>query len=184
MNAYEILTLLGLIVGPLSAVLITLWSQARSATRDKQLHTFRKLIGTRHLVADPAYSVAINMIPVDFNRQPKIMAAWEKYMDAAFYKPSPENKGRHESELTDKQTRLIFEISKHLKYQISESDLEKRSYASQSFVDRDQLGIQAQVSWIRIANALEAQNSAAGLPTGPAPEKLIPEQPAPEESPK
>ncbi len=181
MNVYEILTLLGLIVGPLSAVLITLWSQSRSAVRDKQLHTFRMLIGTRHLVADPGYSVAINMIPVDFNKCPKIIAAWEKYMDTAYYKSSPENKDRHDRELTDKQTRLIFEISKHLNYNLSESDLEKRSYAAQSFIDRDQLGIQAQVAWIRIANALETQNDAAGLPSGPTPETLIPAEPAPEE---
>lgn len=184
MKTYEVLTLLGVVVGPLSAVLVTLWSQARNAIRDRQLNTFRMLIGTRHVVADPGYSVAINMIPVDFNRQAKIMAAWERYMDTAYYKPSLENKERHERELTDKQTRLIFEISKHLSYRISESDLEKRSYASQSFVDRDQLGIQAQVAWIRIANALETQNSAAGLPHGPAPETLVPEQPAPKELPK
>lgn len=182
MTTYEVLTLLGVIVGPLSAVLVTLWSQARNAARDKQLHTFRMLIGTRHAVADPAYSVAINMIPVDFNKCPKIMAAWERYMDSAYYKPSPENKERHYRDLTDKQTRLLFEISQHLSYRISESDLEKRVYASQSFVDRDQLSIQAQVAWLRIANALETQNSAAGLPQGPTPEALIPEQSAPEKT--
>nr|WP_156140885.1 DUF6680 family protein [Sphingomonas sp. 37zxx] len=118
------------------------------------------------------------MIPVDFNRQQTIMAAWEKYMEAVYYKASPDNLDRHNQEMLMRQTKLIFEITRFMRYDIAESDLEKRSYSSQSFVDRDQLNVQAQVAWIRIANALEQQNQAAGLATPAEPEALIPQDPS------
>jgi hypothetical protein len=178
-KAYEFPTLCGLILGPLSAVVVTLWRQANDQTQNRQTQTLRMLINTRHMVGDPDYSIAINMIPFDFNRRRSIMVAWDKYMDAVYYKPSPENRERHDLEMGVLQTKLIFEIATYLGYRISEVDLQRRAYASQSFVDRDQLNIQAQVAWLRIANALEQQNKAAGLPRAPAAEDLIPEKPAP-----
>jgi hypothetical protein len=135
------------------------------------------LIGTRHLAADPQYSIAINMIPIDFNKHQRIIDAWHRYMDIVCFKPNAENKSRHNEEMVTRQTKLILEISKHLAYNLSESDLEKKSYAAQSFIDRDELSVMAQVAWVRIANALEVQNSAAGLPPPPSATSLVPEQP-------
>ncbi len=180
MEIYEFVTLLGLFVGPIAAVLITLWSQSRSGVRDRQTQTLRMLLNTRHLPADPAYSVAINMVPIEFNRQPSIMTAWSSYIAAVRYRASEENKETHNQEINAKQTQLIFEISKYLGYRLSETEIQTSAYASQGFVDREQLNIQAQVAWIRIANALEGQNLAAGLPEPPAPAELIPEQSDPE----
>jgi hypothetical protein len=176
MTNYEILTLAGLIVGPLSAVLITLWSQAKSGIRDRQLQTMRMLLNTRHMPADPAYTVAINMIPIEFNKQTAIMSAWHKYIATVHYVASEENKQRHQEEMKANQTKLVFEILRHLKYKLAETDIQTSAYAAQGFVDREALNTQAQVAWIRIANALEGQNAAAGLPEPTSPAELIPEQ--------
>ena len=176
LKIYEFVTLIGLFAGPISAVLITLWSQQRTSVRDRQLQTLRMLLNTRHLPADPAYSVAINMIPVEFNGVAGIMSAWTSYIESVHYRASDENKERHQQDMSIKQTKLIFEISQHLSYKLSETAIQSSAYASQGFVDRDQLNIQAQVAWIRIANALEGQNAAAGLPDPPQPDQLIPEQ--------
>lgn len=180
MKIYEFVTLLGLFVGPVIAVVITLWSQNRSNVRERQTQTLRMLLNTRHLPADPAYSVAINMVPIEFNRQAGIMAAWSSYIAAVRYRASEENTSAHDQEINTKQTQLIFEISKHLGYRLSETEIQSSAYASQGFVNREQLSLQAQVAWIRIANALEGQNAAAGLPEPPSPADLIPEQNDPE----
>ncbi|MBZ6380178.1 DUF6680 family protein [Sphingomonas sanguinis] len=176
MKIYEFINLIGLFVGPISAVIITLWYQQRSGMKDRQTQTLRMLINTRHMAADPAYSVAINMVPIEFNNVPSIMTAWEKYIEVVRYRASEDNVDSHHKDMTAKQTQLIFSISRHLGYKISETDIQSSAYVSQGYIDRDQLAVQSQVAWIRIANALEGQNAAAGLPDPPSPEQLIPEQ--------
>ncbi|WP_125471438.1 MULTISPECIES: DUF6680 family protein [unclassified Sphingomonas] len=176
MKIYELINVIGLFVGPISAVIITLWYQQRSGHRDRQTQTLRMLMNTRHMAADPAYSVAINMVPVEFNNVPSVMSAWEKYIEVVRYRASEENSERHTRDMAAKQTRLIHSISQYLGYKISETDIQSSAYVSQGYIDRDQLSVQSQVAWMRIANALEGQNAAAGLPDPPSPEQLIPEQ--------
>ena len=69
----ELVSLIGIIIGPIVAVCITLVIEARRRKRDQRVQTMRMLVSTRHLAGDPAYTTAINMIPVDFNKNRKIM---------------------------------------------------------------------------------------------------------------
>jgi hypothetical protein len=158
---YELLTLIGIIIGPITAVCITLWIEARRRTRDQQVQTLRMLVATRHLAGDANYSTAINMIPLDFNQQPKIMTAWTAYIGAISYRPTEENAQTHLTQILSKQTKLIFEIMKHLGYTLSETDLQTSAYAAGGMIERDNLMIDAWRSWPRIAAALESQVAAS-----------------------
>ena len=64
LQIYEWLTLAAILIGPIVAVIITLATEARRRTREQQTQTLRMLLSTRHLPSDPAYSTAINMIPI------------------------------------------------------------------------------------------------------------------------
>ena len=169
MKLYELLTIIAILLGPIIAVAITLINEARRRRREQQTQTMRMLVSTRHLAGDPAYTTAINMIPIDFNRQKKIMLAWQAYIDEIRYRSAPENVEEHNKQIITKQTKLIFEVMRHLGYSLSETDIQATAYAAGGFVERDNLMIRAWHSWTRIADALEnqAQNIEGNQPEKP-----------------
>jgi hypothetical protein len=139
------------------AVLISLWLEGRRRKREQQIQIMRALLSTRHLAADPAYTVAINMIPVEFNGNRRIMEAWRTYLDAVRYRPSPENAESHLKDVFAKQTKLIFEIMRDLGFELPETDIQNLAYAAGGFIERDNITLEAWRAWPRIAAALEAQ---------------------------
>lgn len=162
LKLYELLTLLAILAGPIAAVAITLFTEARRRRREQQTQTMRMLVSTRHLSGDPAYTTAINMIPIDFNKQSKVMSAWHAYNQVIRYSVAPENATEHDKQVQSRQTRLVFEILTHLGYRISETDIQSTPYAAAGLIERDNLMIRAWQAWPRIADALETQ-------AGPAP---------------
>ena len=154
----EWLTLLGIVTGPIVAVVITLWVDGRRRARDQKSQVMRLLLNTRHLPSDPSYTIAINSIPVEFNKDKKVMAAWHVYIDAVRYKASPENTDVALADLRAKQTKLIFEVMKSLGYALAETDIQNSAYAAGGYVDRENIFIDAWRAWPRIAAALEFQN--------------------------
>ena len=169
----NVIMILAVISGPIAAVLITLWSQKKSAIRERQLMTLRMLLNTRHLPSDPSYSAAVNMVPLEFNKQAKVMSAWKRYIEVVHTYPTAENRNRHDQEIDASQTNMIYEILQHLGYDISETDLQTSAYASQGFAELTALGVRSQVAMVRIANALEAQNAEAGLPDPQNTEQIV-----------
>jgi hypothetical protein len=157
MKLYELVTIAAILVGPLAAVSIQLFSESRRRTREQQTQTMRMLVSTRHMPSDPAYSTAINMIPIDFNRNRKVMAAWNVYIETIMFQPSTENAAAHDKKIITKQTKLIFEIMKCLGYNLSETDIQTSAYAAGGFIARDNIMIDAWRAWPRIAEALENQ---------------------------
>jgi hypothetical protein len=155
----ELVSLIGIIIGPIVAVCITLIIEARRRKRDQQVQTMRMLVSTRHLPSDPAYTTAINMIPVDFNKNRRVMAAWKAYIDAVFHKPTSENIAKHKIDTEAKQTKLIFAIMRYLGYELAEIDIQTTPYAAGGMIDRDNLMLRGWEAWPRIADALEAQTN-------------------------
>ncbi|MGO9994125.1 MAG: DUF6680 family protein [Steroidobacteraceae bacterium] len=61
MKLNDWLTLIAIVLGPISAVCITLWIEHRRRLRERRLYVTRMLLMTRHLPADPQYNAAINL---------------------------------------------------------------------------------------------------------------------------
>ncbi len=157
MKLYEIITLVAILVGPVLAVLVQLRAESRKQTRDQQTITMRMLASTRHLPADPAYSTTINMIPIDFNRVPKVMEAHKAYIELINVRPTSENQARHDEQHITKQTKLLFAMTQHPGYNLPETDIQTTAYAAGGFIERDNLMLNAWGAWPRIADALEKQ---------------------------
>lgn len=157
LELYEWLTLLGIVLSPIAAVLITLWVERRRRDQEQQVQTLRMLLTTRHLPADPAYSVAINLVPVEFSKHKRVMTAWSEYIEAVRFAPTPENAEAAHEKTRVKQTRLIYEITRVLKLGLSETDIQSSAYASEGYIKRDNLVIDAQLAWREIADALKVQ---------------------------
>ncbi len=157
MTTTELITVAAILAGPIFAVMVQINGERRKQLRDAQTTTFRMLAGTRHLPSDPAYSAAINMTPIDYNRVTKVIEAYKAYIDAIRYKVAPENVTEHEKQVIAKQTKLLFEMSKHLGYDLPESEIQANPYAADGFITRDNIMLDAWRSWPRIAVALESQ---------------------------
>ena len=158
LKLYEWLTLIGIVVGPIVAVLLTLRIAGRRRVHDQRVQVLKTLLTTRHLPGDPAYSVAINMIPVEFNNSPKVIAKWHSYMEAVNVRPSTDNLEQHFRVTSTRQTKLIFEVMRELGFQLAETDIQTTAYAADGFIQRDNIMLDAWRSWPRIAAALEANN--------------------------
>jgi hypothetical protein len=156
-TTYELATLFAIFAGPVVAVAITLWIDARRKDREQKLLILRMLLATRHLVGDPLYSQAINLIPISFAGRPKITGAYKDYMDAVRVVATPENSQSVATRSAAKQSRLIFEIARDLGYDIAESDIQIDGYAADAWIKRDLLSLDSQKAMRDIAQILALQ---------------------------
>ncbi|MEO5599214.1 MAG: DUF6680 family protein [Novosphingobium sp.] len=155
----EFITTIALIVGPVLAIALQLAAEARKQVRERQLQTMRMLVGTRHLAGDPRWSEAVNMVPIDFNDNKKIMSAWREYWRVIRYQSAPEQRQVHMNDVKARQTQLIFEVLKCLRYKVPETEIIENAYAADGLVQRDNLMLAGWEAWPRIANALEQNNA-------------------------
>jgi hypothetical protein len=155
LRIYEWLTLLGIIIGPIIAVGISIYFDRKYKRREGMLQVLRMLINTRHMPSDPYYSVAINLIPLEFNDCKKVMDAWKKFIGYVSLKPSQENAANYYKQQDAAQTKLIFEITKVLELNISETEIQVEAYTSKGYADRDNLYIDSLIAMREIANSLK-----------------------------
>jgi hypothetical protein len=155
------LTVAAITVSPVIAVGITLWIEGRRRTRDGKLLILRQLMVTRHLPADPNYSAAVNLVPVEFNHDPAVMTEYKSYQTAINQLPNnePEAIARSNSVVITAQTKMIFAIMRSLKLKASEADLPVEAYASRGMIERDNLYLDSLRAQTRIAKALEEQQA-------------------------
>lgn len=149
---------------PIVAVFATLLLQAHQQQRERRMQILRALLTTRPLPADPSYIAAINLIPVEFNRSKKVMAAWSAYINHVRFDPAPANEAAHAEQSRIKQTKLITAIMSKLGMAYSEADIQADAYVSRGFVNRDNLYLdslrascETALAMRAVANALEAQ---------------------------
>ena len=86
LKIYEWLTLVAIVVGPMLAVAVTIWSADRNKVKEQRLQVLRMLIATHHLPSDPGYQVAINLIPVEFRGCPAVLSAHREFIDSVYRK--------------------------------------------------------------------------------------------------
>lgn len=156
MTLNECLTLVAIVLGPIVAVCITLWIEGRRRKRESRVLILRQLMITRHLAGDPNYSAAVNLIPVEFNDEPNVLAAYKAYQDAIRL-PNPPADGVADrlQFVISKQTKMISAIMRTLSLKGSEADLPVEAYAANAMIIRDNLYLDSLRAQLRIADALE-----------------------------
>jgi hypothetical protein len=154
----EWLTLLAIVLGPITAVGITLLIEKTRRVRERRLYVMRMLLTTRHLVGDPQYSAAINLIPAEFNDREKVMAAWRNYNERVREHPDPAHDADRQRRISAAQSGMIFEVMRclGLKNQ-SEGDIQTQAYVSQALINRDNLYIESLRALPAIAATMEKQ---------------------------
>jgi hypothetical protein len=159
MTTNEWLTLAAIIIGPISAVGITLWIDKTRRVRERQLYIMRMLLTTRHMPADAQYNAAINLIPAEFNDQDEVMALWRKYCVVVRERPDEQSRADHKRRTEVAQSAMIFQVMKSLGLKnLSEGDIQTEAYVSQGFIDRDNFYINSLRAMPEIAATLKRQS--------------------------
>ena len=157
LQPYEWLTLIGIVIGPILAVVVSLRFEQRRRDRDQKLVILRLLLTTRHLVGDPNYSAAINLIPIEFAGHKEVQVAYREFIEAANVDFTDETRVKVAERTAVKQTRLIFAIARRMKFPIAETDIQTTAYAADGWIKRDNLALDSQKAMRDIANILWTQ---------------------------
>ena len=155
MSNSEWIMVLAVLVGPIAAVIITLWHQGRKQKREQKITLLRHLLAFRQLPADANFSHAINMIPIEFADNIGVLKAHREFIQSA-YATGDDDEALSQTRGI-KQTRLIYEMARSLGFDIRETDLQTEAYTATGFVERDLLMLDGHRAWRDIANLLFVQ---------------------------
>ena len=119
---FTIVTIIALIVGPISAVFITRLLDDRRASRDRRWDIFRNLMRYRGTGLHAEFVGALNLLAVEFRHDPEVIKEW-KNLFASFERPDDST-----SQRASIRTRLLDEIAKSLGVQMAQIDIFSEAY--------------------------------------------------------
>jgi hypothetical protein len=179
-------------VSPIVAVLITLWYQQYSLSRQARMDLFAVLMRNRRNNLATEYVSGLNMVPVHFHNKPKVLERYATLMatlsDLSWRTPE------RVPDLTDKANTdlayLLSEMSKVVRTPVDQIQILKGAYSPQGWLDDADrarniqtrlLDVLENRSAIRVfAHLLPISAPSSGEPLGPDGgfETLAPEQQA------
>jgi hypothetical protein len=139
----ETMNIVAVIIGPIIAVLITLWYQSRKEKQDTKHRAFLVLMAHRRSVP-PNFAMVevLNTIDVVYSKNRNIVDLWHKYYTLLFQPPSQE---REHTWLE-----LLTAIAEDLHYpKMHQTDLDK-FYTPQGHVDQFELQNNLQQELLRV----------------------------------
>lgn len=156
-------------VGPIVAVIITLWHQDRSALRERRSNLLRQLAFGRHVPGDPSYSLALTLIPLEWAHDRAVI---EKYKSLREHLNNPPN-GEVTAEGNSRIVDLIVAMASSLGYKYDHAALRELGFVSNGMLERDNLYLNSLRAQVEIArhtkrNADVGETVAARMPAPPA----------------
>lgn len=159
LKLYELLTLIGIVAGPIAAVIITIVFERIRTKKESRTQVLRMLLTTRRLPSDPTYIMAINLIEVEFNDVKEVMTARRDYMSLVQKEVSDENLSLHNQNLAAKQAEMIHWMMKSVGLRSKVSELVSDAYVSTGFIGRDNLYLDSLKATIEMAQATKSSNA-------------------------
>lgn len=136
---FAIATIVAILVGPVLAVAVTRWIDARRAMRDRQWDIFRNLMQYRRTPMNPEFVGALNLVEVEFSKDERIITAWKQLL-ASFEQLATESMTEEQltslaNERSQAQTRLLDAIAKRLGMRIEQLDIYSGGYSPKGWLD-------------------------------------------------
>ena len=75
MSVSDWVTVAAIILGPVFGAWFAIEWGERRMKRERKLHVFRMLMGTRRAVMSPEHVQALNLIEIEYADEPKVVAA-------------------------------------------------------------------------------------------------------------
>lgn len=155
MTTVDFLTLLALVGGPITAVLITRHLDTRREFRGRRMDLFRTLMRTRRVPMSADHVGALNLIEIEFAGEPDVLAAWkllyqhfatehvrrpyEQRIPHATLEESRQRDNLFDKRLFDERQRLLAKIlhsmAKTLNFNIEQLEIFEGGYTPQGWQD-------------------------------------------------
>jgi hypothetical protein len=123
-------------LGPIFAVLISLWLQVRRQKFDQKLNVFRPLMVHRRNWLNAQWVEALNLVPVEFNDDKRVISAFVRLLDR-FSSNEVDDSGNLTAAWFEKtesaSIELLQAIGKNLNLDLSDIDLRTRAYNPQGW---------------------------------------------------
>ncbi|HMH17209.1 MAG TPA: DUF6680 family protein [Burkholderiales bacterium] len=137
-------------VGPLAAVLITLWHQDRKEKRAAKERLFVTLMAHRKSVPISLdWARALNLIDVVYGDNPKVLRCWHDLFDYVHIKPMDQRQFDYKS------TELLSQMAQSLGYKsLQQIDID-RFYGPQAHTDEALRNYELQTELLRVLKSTE-----------------------------
>ena len=144
----EIINIISIVVGPLFAVLITLWWQERKEKRDKKINLFTLLLAYRKSYpVSPEWARGLNLIDVVFQEHPKVLELWHQYYDMLTVQHPDQTQ---QAAQTYKYLELMSEMARELGYaKLQQTEIDK-FYMPQVHADDANLNAAVRLEFLRV----------------------------------
>ncbi len=126
------LTMLAIIAGPISALLIQKKLERYREKKERKLTVFRNLMASRASRLSPLYVQSLNAIEVEFYNEKEVIQAWRQFITHVTT-PYPidgtEAQQRDWNDrVTDYLNNILFEMARVLKYSFDPMTLKRNAY--------------------------------------------------------
>lgn len=139
------------LLGPIIAVLITRWQDARDRTHRRRAETFRTLMATRGTPISNEHVGAMNTVEVDFYGVKNVEVAWSNYiahLNAHPGRDAPDAaKNLWEDVRKDRLAIMLAKMATVLGIIKSEIEIRRGGYAPEGWATRDARQLAAQ-DWL------------------------------------
>lgn len=164
----EVLTIVALIVGPISAVRAQDWIERRRSEGDRRVGVFKALMATRAALLSSQHVQALNMIDLEFHA-PRFLAvrqAWSTYFDHLCNPPGTQDDPTFAvwvAKGPDLLARLLVVMGESLGYRFDEVNIKRSIYTPRAHGDDQSQQQQLRVRLLEVLDRLKAATEGGAL---------------------